>query len=128
MTESEALIRAIVGAVRHDVRPLACAIDVVRNILFVDKIPMDDILVTKDVYRKVAKIISKKPASVERSVERLANICWDEMVANDLVTKYIGNHLSYIHEPRDVIIYLAFYLEFKHPFFEVIGDMPSLLF
>jgi len=128
MTESEALIRSIVGAVRHDVRPLACAIDVVRKILFVEKIPMDDIFVTKDVYRKVAKILSKKPTAVERSIERLANICWDEMVAGNLVPKYIGKLLSYIHEPRDVIIYLAFYLEFKHPFFEVIGDMPALLF
>lgn len=128
MTESEALIRSIVGAIRHDIRPLACAIDVVRKILFVDKIPMDDILVTKDVYRKVAKIILKKPAAVERSIERLANLCWDKMVANDLVPKYIGKHLTYIHEPRDVIIYLAFYLEFKRPFFEVIEDMPVLLF
>ncbi len=128
MTESEALIRSIVGAVRHDIRPLACAIDVVRKILFVDKIPMDDIFVTKDVYRKVAKILSKKPSSVERSNERLANLCWDEIVANGLVPKYIGKHLTHIHEPRDVIIYLAFYLEFKRPFFEVIEDMPALLF
>ena len=50
------------------------------------------------------------------------------MVANDLVTKYIGKHLSYIHEPRDVIIYLAFYREFKRPFFEIIEDIPALLF
>lgn len=128
MTESEALIRSIVGAIRHDVLPFACAIDVVRNILFVEKIPMDDILVTKDVYRKVARIISKNPAAAERSIERLANLCWDEMVVNDLVTKYIGKHLTYIHEPRDVIIYLAFYLEFKRPFFDVIEDIPTLLF
>ena len=89
---------------------------------------MDDIFVTKDVYRKVAKILSRKPAAVERSIERLANHCWDEMAANNIVPKYIGKHLTYIHEPRDVIIYLAFYLEFKRPFFEVVEDMPVLLF
>ena len=50
------------------------------------------------------------------------------MAAKDLLTKYIGKHLTYIHEPRDVMIYLAFYLEFQKPFFEVVEDMPMLLF
>ena len=128
MTESEALIRAVVGAVRHNIRPLACAVDIVHKLLFAAGIPMDDIFVTKDVYRKVAKILSKKPAAVERSIERLANLCWDEMVANNTVSKYIGKHLTYIHAPRDMIIYLAFYLEFKRPFFEVIEKQASMLF
>jgi len=128
MTESEALIRAVVGAVRHNIRPLACAVDVVHKLLFVEKIPMDDLYVTKNVYRKVAKLLSKKPAAVERSIERLANLCWDEMVANNSVSKYIGKHLTYIHAPRDMLIYLAFYLEFKRPFFDILEEQPSLLF
>ncbi len=128
MTESEALIRSILGAVRHDVRPLAAAIDAVRKILFVKQTSMDDILVTKDVYHTVAKKLSGKPVSMARRIERLANLCWDEMVANNLVAKYIGKHLSYSHTPRDIIIYLAFYLEFRRPFFEILDEQPSLLF
>lgn len=128
MTESEALIRCILGAVRHDIRPLSVALDVVRDMLFVKQITMDDILVTKDVYHVVAKQLSGKPISMARRIERLANLCWDEMAANNLVPKYIGKHLSYSCAPRDIIIYLAFYLEFRRPFFEILEEQPSLLF
>ena len=128
MTESEALIRSILGAVRSDIRPLACAVDVAREILFVKRIPMDEILVTKDIYPAAAKRLSKKPGAVTRSIERLANLCWDELADRKLMSRYIGERLSDIHAPRDVIIYLAFYLQFNRPFFEVVAEQPALLF
>ena len=48
MTKSELLLRSILGPVRADVRPLAYAVDIAGELLFVRRIPMDDIRVTKD--------------------------------------------------------------------------------
>lgn len=128
ITGSEALVRSILGSARPDIRPLACAVDVVRELLFDKGVPMDDILVTKDVYPVVAKRLSKEPGAVTRRIERLANLCWDAISTKELTKKYIGRHLSDIHAPRDIIIYLAFYQQFGRPFFDVIAEQPSLLF
>ena len=43
MTKSEQLIRSILGPVRADIRPLACAVDAAEELLFYKDISMDDI-------------------------------------------------------------------------------------
>jgi len=55
MTNTEAIIRTILGPIRRDTRPLACSVDCLSELLFVQKIPMDEIMVTKDIYPEVAK-------------------------------------------------------------------------
>ena len=46
MTKTEAVIRSILGAARPDIRPMAYAVDAAISLMFVQKIPMDDIYVT----------------------------------------------------------------------------------
>ena len=42
MTKSEAVIRSILGAVKMDIRPLACAVDVAIQLRYEENIPIDE--------------------------------------------------------------------------------------
>lgn len=125
---SETLIRSILGPIRPDVRPLAEAVDLVRKLLFTDGIPMDDIHVTKMVYPPVAKRLHMKPSSLARRIERLANRCWDTMRERDLSEQYIGEGIRDIQAPSDLLFYLAFYIQFGKPFYQIVALEPALLF
>ena len=50
MTKTETVLRSIFGSCRSDIRPLAYAVDIAIELMFVQGIPMDDILVTNDIY------------------------------------------------------------------------------
>ena len=134
MKKTEAGIGSIRRTARPDIRPLAYAVDVAMNLMFVQKIPMDDIYVTDDIYPDVAKLVKSRrgktlsPETVSRRVERLANLCWDTLVARNLVLEYLGAPLENIRAPRDMIFYLAFYIYLDTPFFIAIQKQPSLLF
>ena len=70
MTKTEAVIRSILGAARPDIRPMAYAVDAAISLMFVQKIPMDDIYVTDDIYPDVAKLVRNrrgKPSSPKLS-------------------------------------------------------------
>ena len=128
MTKSELLVRSILGAVRADIRPLTHAVDIAEDLLFVQHISMNDIRVTKDIYPQTAAKINRSIAATSRCIERLANLCWDSLAEKELSLRYIGRALGDIRAPRDLIIYLAFYLHFGRPFFKVIADEPALIF
>ena len=134
MTKTEAVIRSILGAARSNIRPLAYAVDAAINLMFVQKIPMDDIYVTDDIYPDVTKLVKNRhgkpssPETVSRRIERLANLCWDTQVARNLVLEYLGAPLESIRAPRDMIFYFAFYIYLDTPFFIVIQEQPALLF
>ena len=134
MTKTEAVIRSILGAGRPDIRPMAYAVDAAISLMFVQKIPMDDIYVTDDIYPDVAKLVRNRrgkpssPKTVARRIERLANLCWDTLVARNLVLEYLGAPLENIRAPRDMIFYLAFYIYLDTPFFIAIQKQPALLF
>ena len=134
MTKTEAVIRSILGAARPDIRPMAYAVDAAISLMFVQKIPMNDIYVTDDIYPDVAKLVKNRrgkpssPKTVSRRIERLANLCWDTLVARNLVLEYLGAPLENIRAPRDMIFYLAFYIYLDTPFFIAIQKQPALLF
>ena len=52
MTNTEAIIRTILGPIRRDTPPLACSVDCLSELLFVQKIPMDEIMVTRTFTRR----------------------------------------------------------------------------
>ena len=93
MTNTEAIIRTILGPIRRDTRPLACSVDCLSELLFVQKIPMDEIMVTKDIYPEVAKQLNKNPRTISRSVERLVLCCWEEG-NRAYLAKIIGRNLT----------------------------------
>ncbi|MFQ9409804.1 MAG: sporulation initiation factor Spo0A C-terminal domain-containing protein [Evtepia gabavorous] len=102
MTNTEAIIRTILGPIRRDTRPLACSVDCLSELLFVQKIPMDEIMVTKDIYPEVAKQLNKNPRTISRSVERLVLCCWEEG-NRAYLAKIIGRNLTTLREPREML-------------------------
>lgn len=134
MTKTEAAIRSILGPSRMNIRPLVCAVDIAIDLMFTQGVPMDDIFVTGDIYPKVAKLVKNRQGktptakTVSRRIERLANLCWDTLVARNLVMEYIGAPLKDIRAPKDIIFYLAFYIYWDIPFFIAIRQQPALLF
>ena len=69
----------------------------------------------------------EETAAATRQIERTANLCLDAL-HSPLAKQYIGRTISARPTPRMLIIYLAFYVHFDKPFFEVIQEHPSLLF
>lgn len=128
MTNAELLLRSILGPIRSDIRPLALAVDITDDLLFLRHVSMDDILVTKQVYPDVAKLIHRKPDAVSRRIERLAHLCWDAMEEQNLVAHYLGRPVKHAPAPCDLIVYLAVYSHLRVPFFLAIEQDTSLLF
>ena len=134
MTETSIVIRSILGPIRGNISALTYAVDAAIDLMFVQNIPMDDIMVTKDIYPVVAEMLrnrngsSPSIAAVSRRIERLANQCWDALVARNLVEEYIGAPIKDISAPRDMIFYLAFYVYLDMPFYIAIREQPVLLF
>lgn len=134
MTKTEATIRFILGAVGMDIRPLAISVDIAIELMFFKNIPMDEILVTDDIYPEVAYLMKKRYGKVSssetaaRQIERLANLCWDSLVSRNLVMEYIGAPLKDIRAPRDIIFYLAYYVYLDTPYFIAIRNLPALPF
>ena len=117
MTNTEAIIRTILGPIRRDTRPLACSVDCLSELLFVQKIPMDEIMVTKDIYPEVAKQLNKNPRTISREEGNRAYLA-----------KIIGRNLTTLREPREMLFYLSVYSHWNVPFFTAVQAQPSLLF
>ena len=134
MTQAELLIRFILGPVRTNIRPLVYAVELAVDLLFVQKIPMDDIHVTKDIYPAVAQIhknrFGRSPSNiaVTRQIIRTCNECWEALVSRSLVLEYIGAPIKHIRAPSDMIFYLAFYIYLDKPFYIAVSEDPALLF
>lgn len=128
MTNSEVILRRILGPIRSNIRPLVLAVDITRSLLFQLHIAMDDIKVTKHVYPGVAKLLDQSQGAVTKSIERLTRICWDSMVEQDLTEYYVGRQLRQMPAPREFLTYLAVYSELDMPFFTAIEEHPDLLF
>ena len=128
MTNSEILMRGIFGASRADIRPIACAVDVVGELLFEQGYSMDDILVTKHVYPDVARRLGKKSCAVTKSLERLTRLCWDIMSEHNLAKTYIGRNQLFAPTPRDLLVYLAVYGRLGLSFFELTEGHKELFF
>ena len=98
MTKEEAVIRSILGPVRSEIRTFACAVGITVHLLFDERMSQDDIRVTKHVYPEVAKRTGKSYASVSRKLERMGNLCWDNLGEEGRRT-YIGRQLRVSARP-----------------------------
>ena len=117
--KAKLMIRLIMGHTRNDIRPLAYAVLEVETLLFTHNQPWDEIRITKDVYPNVAKQLNKSVSATSRAVERLVNRCWDRMTPQQK-QEYIGRDLEDITSITDFLVYLAYYLHYNQPYFEVI--------
>lgn len=128
MLKPESLLYSILGPIRSDIRPLACAIEAAEQLLFVQHFPIDDIKVTKHIYPYVAGQIRKSPSAVAKAVERLATLCWDALVLKNLLSVYIGDDSMQMPSPGMLIIHLAAYAHFELPFTLAVKQYPDIFF
>ena len=125
-TQSELLVSCVLGFSRSDIRPMACSLEVLAGLLFVEEIPLGDILITKHVYPKVARRLEKSYSAVARSTERMANRWWDKAVSQNRIPEFIGRPLGEIPSVCEILCYLAFFLHHGEPFFSVYDDLDRL--
>ena len=128
MTNAEILLRRILGSARCNIRPLALAVEITGNLLFVQRISMDDIQVTKHVYPDVARLLHQKTRTAAKSVERLAHRCWDSLEEQGLTAVYLGRPVKRSPTPAEMLTYLAVYACLDAPFFSVVDENPCFLF
>lgn len=124
MTELEKLVRRMVPSMRIDIRPFTYAVEVAERLVFDERVPMEEIAVTKDIYPVVAKRLRKRPATVSRSVVRIAHACWESADAA-FWQDVIGRDLPALENPSDLIFYLAVYFHLGEPFFSAPRFPPA---
>ena len=105
MTKTERTIYALVGPVRYNTLSFSLAIDTAMELLFVRKIAMDDIRVTRDIYAPTAARLGKTTTAVSRQIVRLCNLCWDTMQDTGEVEQYIGKPIRDLRAPNEMIFY-----------------------
>jgi len=113
------LIRYILGYTSCDLRPLTFSIAETADLLFEKNLPWDELRITKHIYPAVAKKLNKKAAAISRSAERLANKVWEQMDEQKQL-EYIGRIVPDIHSTSDLVVYLAYYVYWDTPYFEMI--------
>ena len=128
MQKPELLLYSILGPIRSDVRPLACAIEITEQLLFVWHVPMEDIKAISHIYSQVAERLKKRTATVTKAIERLTPLCWDALVLNNLLPTYIGDPSTQVPPPRMLVIYFAVYAHFELPFAVAAKKYPDILF
>lgn len=121
------MVRGILGPVGSDLRPLICAVQITGRLLFEERIPQDDIQVTKHIYPEAAKLTGKSLTAVSRQLVRLANLCWDQLGEEEELLLF-GRQIKGIRAPRDMLFYLAYYCRFNMPYYKVLKQNPQLLF
>lgn len=119
MTKEEKLINSILEAPSQDLYPLICAVQAVEE-LFPDLNNSKEMYTctAKKIYERAAEKLQRKPQSVARQVQRLANKCWDAM-AKEKKLNYIGKELEDIPKPIDIVIYLAYYIYYHRSYYEI---------
>lgn len=125
MTKTETLLRALLGPVRDDVRPLAAVVDFVSALLFVQGVPLDDVRVTKCVYPAVAAQLGRPVTAISRSVERLSARCWSDGDP-ELWRIILGRKVSAPYSPRETVICLAYYVHYGESMHEVLRKSLSI--
>lgn len=128
MTKTERTIYALIGPTRHNTLPFSSAIDLAIELLFVKHIAMDDIHVTRDLYLPVSRRLGKSPLATSRQIVRLCNLCWDAIRDSGEVEHYLGKPIRDLRAPNEMIFYLAFFIHFDKPFYQVVQNAPALLF
>lgn len=127
MTPSEVLVRSVLGPCRKKIRPFACAIDCVIQHSFAIEEPIEDILVTKDIYPEVAKLLHMSPESAARQIERISNDCWN-LGDRERLNRILGGAFPDCPTPRDMLFYFAAYTYFGVPFRQAMDRKFANLF
>lgn len=118
MKSAESMLHYLLGPTRSTILPIALAVEYTKHLLFIENRKMDDISVMKDIYPIVAAQTNKTVSNAARMVERQANVCWERMDA-EAKRCIIGKPLYDKPTPAEMLFYLAYYLHFEKPYYQV---------
>ena len=122
LKKSKIIIYSILGPSRADISPLAYAIAITADRLYIQKIPLNIFTIYNDVYYKTAKLLNQDHPSTARSVARIANRITKAITTQEETEKYFGEVIYEPIAPRMLIIYLAAYVYFDKPYYQVLKD------
>lgn len=126
MSQSEVLVRLVLGSFRKGTRPFVCAIECVIRHSFAIDYPIEDIQVTKVIYPEVAKLLNMRPGAAARQIERIANDCWDRG-DRERLNEIFGRELPVCPPPRDMIFYFAAYAYYGQSFRQVMKRQYAMM-
>lgn len=118
ITKEDKLLRSILGPSPLDIRPLSYSFRQLKELVFEQGFPVDDIRLERNIYSPVARPLDRSSSTVARSVELLANRCWNSMDAEQK-QKYIGRYLEDITGPKDLVIYFAYYCHYGKNYYDL---------
>lgn len=134
MTKTEALLHRLLDQEGGDIRPLACAVDVMAERMFRDKMDFDDIHLNCHVYPEAARRRGRTEEAVSRSAQRMARNCWDKGNL-DVLEEILGfrprrpplpkGEMALPVKPKRVMMYLASYTYLGVPYLEAMKDYPQ---
>lgn len=127
MTNPEALVRSVLGPCRRGIAPFTCAIECVIERSFVVGTPMEDILITKDIYPRVAEMLHMRPTSAARQIERISNACWD-IGDRSRLYEILGKNPLVCPTPKEMLFYFAAYSFYGIPYSQAIDRQLISIF
>ena len=127
MTKTELLLRSVLGPYRRDIRPFVYAAECIIRQSFSVNAPIESILVTKDIYPKVALTLQIQPESAAQQIERIANDCWD-LGDRDRLYVILGKEPPLCPPPREMLIYFAAFSYYGIPFQQAMDQQLATMF
>jgi len=124
MCKSEALVIAFLGTARYDIRPFACAIDILAKLLFEYHLPKSSIYFTKHICPLTSLCVGKSCAAIQKSIYRTCALLWNAIYPN-YVEDVFGCKMSEMPAPYDMLFFMACLLQHDEPFFHTLkGRVP----
>lgn len=125
MVKSEAVIYGILGPTRKEIDGLARSVEVMMELVFLERKDMGKIKLSRHIYPQAAQRCGKSPGAVSRGVQRLVNACWEEGDREYLKT--IVDWEYPIRDVKEMLLCLAFYCYLGEPYFKVMREDPMLV-
>ena len=127
LAQIERLVYSLLGSTRSDTRPLIYALNMIIHLHLEQHISRSEIPVTKTIYPQVAQQLNRSVGATSRSVERLANLCWDEACRQGRLMELFGRERMDIPSASGVLFYLSYLIYYGKPFFVLFDDQGSNL-
>lgn len=123
----EVLIRDLLGPVRGNLSPFVYAVYITADLLFQQRIKLEHIHFTRDVYSAVANLLEKNAKSTARQIERVANRCQDQLRKESRIEEYLGKDCKDLGSPSMMIVYMAIYAYTGKPYYTALAEHQNLI-
>ena len=119
MTEAKALICSIVGPGKGAEAVLAAVVERAAGLIAEDGDLPVEWNAEQNIFRPMEKKKKKKAGTLRKAASRAANKVCDALEQNrEQMLRIIGTNPITRPYPQEIILYLAYYVKFRRPYFE----------